>query len=65
MTNDLYASYRVLQPCPFCGSRNLKATEIDVAGWMIECLDCHSTGPIASSEELTVSLWNLRYNVVT
>ena len=61
MTNDLDGRYRILQPCPFCGSSNLQASEIDIAGWLIECLQCHTTGPIAKSEALTAVLWNQRH----
>jgi hypothetical protein len=50
--------------CPFCGSARSALQEIDLGGWMVECLDCHATGPVkdighgcGAGMELPPSIW--------
>ncbi len=38
----------ILESCPFCGSQHVESSEVDINGWMVECMDCHVTGPIAT-----------------
>lgn len=56
---------RDLETCPFCGSGQLECLEINVEAWMVECIDCHATGPIARSETLSVTGWNRRHRAAT
>lgn len=51
----------MLEPCPYCASTNLESEEVDNDAWMIECLECHATGPIAISDVSAAQKWNQRY----
>ena len=51
----------ILESCPFCGSQHVESSEVDINGWMVECMDCHVTGPIGRTEALSVTAWNRRY----
>lgn len=44
--------------CPFCGSARSALQEIDLGGWMVECLDCHATGPVKTSAMAAEQAWN-------
>lgn len=46
--------------CPFYGSARSALQEIDLGGWMVECVDCHSTGPVKDSATAAVQAWNCR-----
>ena len=50
----------ILESCPFCGSQHVESSEVDINGWMVECMDCHVTGPIGRTESLSVAAWNRR-----
>ncbi len=39
----------ILESCPFCGSQHVESSEVDINGWMVECMDCHATGPTRCS----------------
>lgn len=56
---------RDLETCPFCGSVQVECLEIDVEAWMVECLACQATGPIARSKILSVTRWNRRHWAAT
>jgi len=49
-----------LQACPFCGGSHVQSVQVDVAGWMVECFDCHTTGPLMDSVTSAVTAWNTR-----
>ncbi len=51
----------ILESCPFCGSPHVEPREVDINGWMVECMDCHVTGPIGRTEALSVTAWNRRH----
>jgi Lar family restriction alleviation protein len=51
----------ILESCPFCGSQHVESSEVDINGWMVECMDCHATGPIGRTEALSVTAWNKRH----
>jgi Lar family restriction alleviation protein len=51
----------ILESCPFCGSQHVESNEVDINGWMVECMDCHATGPIGRTEALSVAEWNRRH----
>ena len=51
----------ILESCPFCGSQHVESSEVDINGWMVECMDCHVTGPIGRTEALSVAAWNRRH----
>lgn len=51
----------ILESCPFCGSQHAKSSEVDINGWMVECMDCHATGPMGRTEALSVTAWNRRH----
>jgi len=46
--------------CPFCGSARTALQEIELGSWMVECLDCHSTGPVKTSAVAAEQSWNCR-----
>ena len=56
------------ESCPFCGHNEAylkkmtkSAPGFPIAGSMwFECAECHACGPIASSRELAIQLWNDR-----
>jgi len=50
-----------LAPCPFCGSRHTQSHEVDINGWMVECMGCRATGPIGRTEALSAAAWNKRF----
>lgn len=50
-----------LDACPFCGSQRSKSYEVDINGWMVECTDCHATGPVCKTENLSAAAWNKRF----
>jgi len=50
----------MFEPCPFCASTRTELEEVDTGAWMVECLDCHATGPIGRSEVAAVGNWNKR-----
>lgn len=53
-----------LQPCPFCGSRNVNDTSEPKPGedgdfyWV--CPDCVCVGPVSDTLEGATDLWNKR-----
>ncbi len=49
-----------LNACPFCGSQRTKPYEVDINGWMVACTDCHATGPVCKTEDLSAAAWNKR-----
>ena len=51
----------ILESCPFCGSQHVESSEVAINGWMVECMDCHVTGPIGRTEALSVAAWNRRH----
>ena len=51
----------ILESCPFCGSQHVESSEVDINGWMVECMDCHATGPIDRTEAIAVTAWNRRH----
>ncbi len=50
-----------LDVCPFCGSPHTKSCEVDINGWMVECMGCRATGPIGRTEALSAAAWNKRF----
>jgi len=46
--------------CPFCASMHTETIEVDIGKWMVECLDCQTTGPIDKSPALAEERWNNR-----
>ena len=50
-----------LETCPFCKSQHVRSCEVDINEWMVECMDCHATGPFGRTETLSVTAWN-RYH---
>ena len=48
-----------LQPCPFCGTRDLSIETDD--GYHVLCEACVTTGPSGCTEESAVDLWNARF----
>jgi Lar family restriction alleviation protein len=51
----------ILESCPFCGSQHVESSEVDINGWMVECMDCHATGPIGRTKALSVTAWCRRH----
>lgn len=47
--------------CPFCGSARIALQEIDLGSWMVECLDCQSTGPLKTSATAAEQAWKRRH----
>lgn len=47
----------LLLPCPFCNSMNLKLEGDDP---YIECLTCHSMGPLGNDSIEAIKKWNER-----
>ncbi len=54
----------VAKSCPFCGNQHVETSEIDINEWMVECMDCHATGPIGRTADLSVTAWNRRHSKV-
>lgn len=50
----------MFEPCPFCASTRFKVVEVDQCAWMVECMDCHATGPLCQSAESAKVRWNRR-----
>lgn len=50
----------MLEPCPFCAGARAEVVEVDVGAWMIECRDCHATGPVSESMTKAEERWNDR-----
>jgi Lar family restriction alleviation protein len=46
--------------CPFCGSARSALQEIELGSWMVECLDCHATGPVKAATTAAEQAWNCR-----
>jgi Lar family restriction alleviation protein len=53
-----------IEPCPFCGTHNLKILELDCDAWSIECLDCQAIGPIKTSAEEAIAAWARAHEVL-
>lgn len=49
-----------LECCPFCANEQVATIEIDADSWMVECLACHTTGPVLPSESAARLHWNQR-----
>ena len=50
----------MLEPCPFCAGDRVELVEVDVGAWMVECMECHATGPIGKSMTQAEQQWNDR-----
>ena len=46
-----------LKPCPFCGSKRIKAHNVGWWWWCI-CQDCKAQGPFRMLENTDVDAWN-------
>lgn len=51
-----------LKPCPFCGSKRIKAHDVG-EGWWCICQDCKAQGPFKMLENTAVDAWNRRAGV--
>jgi Lar family restriction alleviation protein len=61
-----------MEPCPFCGSRNITAYCVDDGWgdcggfkkenviWEVDCDSCNATGPSAMTKENAILVWNVR-----
>lgn len=56
-----------MDPCPFCGSGNVKVTDTECGDRCVTCLDCRCSGPEPASnddsddtDEKAVLRWNKR-----
>jgi Lar family restriction alleviation protein len=56
-----------LLPCPFCGSRNVKAERAfyDRSINWVACSDCNASGSDAVTTKLAVAAWNRRVKEVS
>lgn len=50
----------MFEPCPFCAGARAEVVEVDVGAWMVECMECHTTGPIGKSTAAAEERWNDR-----
>ncbi len=66
LSDERTESYEMLEPCPFCGSENLRIKPLDdsLDGWVC-CRACETTGPIGDSPGTKASAlkWNSRPEV--
>lgn len=58
--NSIWNLHDMSEPCPFCTSTRFKVVEVDLRVWMVECMDCHATGPLCQSAESAKVRWNRR-----
>ena len=49
-----------LKPCPFCKSKNLRHYADNGYDYRVDCDDCGTRGPSASSREAAAKAWNRR-----
>ncbi len=49
-----------LEPCPFCGSKNLVDTFNDYNSFIIYCFDCGTDGPLGNTSKESIEKWNDR-----
>lgn len=52
-------SMKKLKPCPFCGSKNIRAWMNTSTPW-VSCDDCLASTACALTEEEAVEYWNRR-----
>ena len=48
------------EPCPFCAGARVEVVEVDAGAWMVECMECHATGPVGKSTAAAEDRWNSR-----
>ena len=53
---------KILCPCPFCGSHNLRfdGGMLAIDGDWIMCIDCYAKGPFGMGEKEALDCWNRR-----
>ena len=56
---------KTLEPCPFCGSKNVKVHRYDYVvnrepDAFAQCHDCSTTGPNGKTEAEAADAWNTR-----
>lgn len=53
--------HKKLRPCPFCGNEEMfdnYLAEMSPGRWCVECPDCEAGGPVMSSKEDAIEMWN-------
>ncbi len=51
-----------LEPCPFCGSKNVNMHYLLANGYYVICEKCEASGGYAFTRKRCVELWNTRAN---
>lgn len=48
-----YRAPLILDPCPFCGSQNIRDGYMDAMCMGVECMDCSARGPLFTNYDVT------------
>lgn len=56
---NLRCDMEELKPCIRCKSVNVETVGCCI-GWRVECADCELLGPLSSTQEGAIAIWNRR-----